>query len=70
MTTFICDATHLWVVLFLKTRDETFVQKFRAYAENLLEDKVRVLRDDKGGEYISKEFEAFLTASGDQETTT
>ena len=32
--------------------------------KSFFECKVKALRDDKGGEYISREFEAFLAAEG------
>lgn len=50
----------------LKHKSDAFdaFKRFKAYAENQLNAKIKALRDDKGGEYMSKEFENFLSAAG------
>ena len=53
--TFIDAATRLWVVLPLK-----------ALAENQLNRRIKVFRDDKGGEYMSREWETFCVEQGIQ----
>jgi hypothetical protein len=42
---------------------EAFKQ-FKAYAENQSERKLKILRDDKGGEYMSNAFLDFTTQCG------
>src|SRR6202046_3108013 len=39
-------------------------KSFKAYAENQTGKTIKCLRDDKGGEYISNEFDSFLDAFG------
>ena len=55
-----------WVVLPLKDKSGAFAafKQFKAYAENQLNAKIKCLRDDKGGEYMSKDFDSFLKAAG------
>jgi hypothetical protein len=50
----------------LHRKSEAFeaFKRFKAYAENQLSAKIKALQDDKGGEYMSNEFEAFCHASG------
>ena len=64
--TFIDDATRLWAVMCLKKKSETFAafKKFQAFAENQLGYKIKALRDDKGGEYMSREFTEHLASCG------
>ena len=64
--TFIDDFSRFWVVRELSHKSDVFqaFKEFKALVENLFECKVKALRDDKGGEYISREFEAFLAAEG------
>jgi hypothetical protein len=64
--TFVDDATRLWAVLLLRKKSETFdaFKKFKAYAENATGKRIKVMRDDKGGEYMSLEFERFLADNG------
>jgi hypothetical protein len=63
---FIDDATRLWAVTFLRDKSETFnaFQRFKALVENQTGKQIKTLRDDKGGEYMSKEFDAFLANAG------
>ena len=55
--TFIDDHSRFWGVLPLKAKSGAFAafKQFKAYAENQLNCKIKALRDDKGGEYMSKE---------------
>ena len=52
----------------LKKKSDAFeaLKRFKALAENQLNSKLKCLRDDKGGEYISKEMDSFLKAAGVQ----
>ena len=45
----------------MKTKDETFsqFQEFKAPMENQTRKKIKILRSDIGGEYISNRFEDF-----------
>ena len=49
-----------WIYL-LKTKSEVFrkFKEFKALIENHSERRIKTLRIDNGGEYTSKEFEAF-----------
>lgn len=64
--TFIDDATCYWAVMPLKDKSGAFAafKQFKAYAENQLNSTIKALRDDKGGEYMSSEWEAFCAAHG------
>src|SRR5882672_5138557 len=59
---FIDDATCFLVVVLLHNKSEAFLafRTYKAYVENLVGHKIKNLQDDKGGEYISKEFGEFL----------
>src|ERR1700712_389114 len=69
---FIDDATCMWCVSFLKTKDGAFAafKAFKVWAETQLEGTehsgchILALHDDKGGEYMSKAFEQFCTDHG------
>ena len=53
--TFIDDNTKLCYVYLLKSKDEA-IEKFKVYkseVENQLNKKIKVLRSDRGGEYVS-----------------
>ena len=39
-------------------------KRFKAYAENATGKKIKRFRDDKGGEYMSKEFQNFMDECG------
>ena len=39
-------------------------KEFKALIENILEKRIKILRIDNGGEYTSKEFEAFCKEEG------
>ena len=66
--TFIDDYSRYWVVTPLRKKSDAFeaLKRFIAFAENQLDSKLKCLRDDKGGEYISKEMDSFLKAAGVQ----
>ena len=51
---------------FLKRKSEALVafKHYKAYAEKKLGRKIEVSRDDKGGEFISKEFDDFCASEG------
>lgn len=52
--TFIDDAGRFKAVQFLRKKSEAFgaFRVFKAYAEKALGRKIKMLRDDKGGEYM------------------
>ena len=64
--TFIDDASRFWLILPLKDKSGAFAafKQFKAFAENQLNSKIKALRDDKGGEYMSLEWEAFCAEHG------
>src|ERR1700678_2370805 len=53
-------------VYFLHTKDETFnaYQTYEAWLSNQYEAKIKSLRSDRGGEYLSVEFSAHLKKAG------
>ena len=64
--TFIDDATRKVWVYTIKSKDETFAcfQRFLSSVENQSGKKVKALRSDNGGEYISKQFAYFCAEKG------
>ena len=64
--TFIDDFTRKTWVYFLKNKSEVFekFQNFKALVENQSGLHIKVLRTDRGGEYISKEFLRFCRENG------
>lgn len=64
--TFIDDSKRYRYVALMKSKDQTFAefQRFKAWAENQTGHKIRCLRDDKGGEYMSNAFERFCEEHG------
>ena len=64
--TFIDDCTSFKAAMALKRKSDAFnaFKTFKAYAENALDAKIKALQDDKGGEYMSKEFIVFTDACG------
>ena len=66
--TFIDDFSCFKAVYLLKRKSETFAafKQFKAWAENVTGAKLGTLRDDKGGEYMSRESEAFCIDHGIQ----
>ena len=66
--TFIDDYSRFPAVYFLSHKSGVFeaFQRYKAWAENVTGHRVGTLRDDKGGEYMSGDFEAFLANAGIQ----
>jgi len=65
---FIDDFSRFKAIYLLKRKSETFIafKQFKAWAENITGQRIGSLRDDKGGEYMSKDFEAFCIDHGIQ----
>ena len=59
--TLIDDSTRYCYVYLLNTKDEAlhYFKIYKAEVENQLEKKIKRVRSDHGGEYFSKEFDAF-----------
>ena len=64
--TFIDDFSRKTWIYFLKAKSEVFekFKEFKALIENLSDKKIKILRSDNGGEYTSKEFDAFCKYVG------
>jgi transposase InsO family protein len=64
--TFIDDAARFYTVIPLKAKSDVFsaFKRFKAFAENLLGRKIKAIRDDKGGEYMSNAFNEFTDECG------
>ena len=62
-STFVDDNTRLYGVATMKAKSMTFPEfkRFKAWAENR---RIGILRDDKGGEYMSKSMRDFCNAEG------
>ena len=58
---FVCDSSRLWAIAYLKRKSDTFAafKSYKAYAENCLGLRIKATRDDKGGEYMGKEYNDF-----------
>ena len=63
---FIDDHSQFKVLVPMKRKSDAFsaFKSFKAYAENKTGKKIKCLRIDKGGEYMSNEFGSFLDACG------
>jgi transposase InsO family protein len=63
---FIDDCSRFKALYPMKKKSDTFscFQRFKAWAETLTGKKIKRLRDDKGGEYMSNEFQKFLDECG------
>jgi len=63
---FICDATRYRVVMMLKKKSDAFAafKLYKAHVENQTGRTIKALHDDKGGEYMSTEFNSFCDDSG------
>ena len=63
---FIDDFSRCCAVYFLKNKSEVFekFKEFEATVTNECEQNIGTLRTDNGGEYMSKEFEAYLKSKG------
>ena len=64
--TFIDEFSRKTWIYFLKAKSEMFekFKEFKVLIENLSDKKIKILRSDNGGEYTSKEFEAFCKDVG------
>ena len=64
--TFIDDATRFMSVAALKRKSEAFIafKQFKTAMENQTGYKVKIQRDDKGGEYISKAYDEYCRSQG------
>jgi hypothetical protein len=64
--TFIDDISWKTRIYLIKTKDEVFsrFQEFKTQVENLTGKKIKFLRTDNGGEYISKHFSDFCKKEG------
>ena len=64
--TFMDDYSRKTWIYFLKNKSEVFrkFKEFKALIENHSEKRIKTLRLDNGGEYTSKEFEAFCNEDG------
>jgi transposase InsO family protein len=60
------DFTRMIVVYFLKKNSEAFkcFKIFKEMVENEIDSKIKCLRSDNGGEFISKEFMDFCEDHG------
>ncbi|TQD88564.1 hypothetical protein C1H46_025883 [Malus baccata] len=63
---FIDDFSRKTWVYFLQEKSEAFeaFKSFKALVENESDKKIKILRTDRGGEYCSKEFDAFCNEKG------
>ena len=66
--TFIEDSGRFRAAFPMKKKSEVFscFKRFKAWAENQTGHTVRILREDKGGEYIGREFDDFCAEHGIQ----
>ncbi len=66
--TFIDNFSRKTHVYFLKAKGEAFekFKQYKALVENEIGHKIKVLRSNNGGEYVSKKFDAFFTECGIQ----
>ncbi|THH02998.1 hypothetical protein EW145_g6619 [Phellinidium pouzarii] len=64
--TFIDDHSRHWAVMPLKKKSDAFAafKHFKAYAENQLNLKIKATRNDKGGEYMPREWDHFCNSEG------
>ena len=63
---FVDDRYRFKAVYPMKNKSDTFscFKRFKAYAENLTGKKIKRVREDKGGEYMSNDFQNFMDACG------
>ena len=64
--TLVDDFSRYTAVYGLKSKDETFTKfkQFKALVENQLNEKIKKLRTDGGGEFVNREMENLLAESG------
>ena len=60
------DYTRMTWVCFLKKKSKAFecFKIFKEMVENEIDLKIKTLRSDNGGEYVSVQFETYLSQSG------
>jgi transposase InsO family protein len=70
--TFTDDKSRHTTAYFLKTKDQSLekFKEYKAWAENFTGKKIKILRTDNGGEFISKKFNTFCRINGIQQQTT
>lgn len=63
---FIDDYSRFTVIYFFKRKSEILFcfMEYKVWAENKTEYRFKVLRSDNGGEYVSVEFQAFISVNG------
>ena len=63
---FVDDFSRFPAVYFFSQKSEVFAifKRYKVWAENVTGRKLQILRDDKGGEYSSTEFDRFLVDAG------
>lgn len=63
---FVDDCTRFKCSIGLKRKSDTFAafKQFKAYAENLHNAKIKAIREDKGGEFMSNEFNQYCIDNG------
>ena len=63
---FIDDYSRFPAVYFVTKKSDVYDAfcKYKAWAENATGHRIGILRDDKGGEYVGKEFDSFLSEAG------
>jgi hypothetical protein len=63
---FVDEFSHKCWILFMQKNDQTFSKfyEFKSFVEKELGKKVKALRSDNGGEYISNEFKDFCSKEG------
>jgi transposase InsO family protein len=63
---FIDDYGKFKVAIPMKKKSDSFKAflNFKAYAENALDEHIKTLQDDKGGEFMSKEFITYCDENG------
>ena len=64
--TFIEDFHRKTWIFFMKIKDEVLglFHEFKTHVENLIGEKIKVLRSDNGGEYTSNDFKDFCKEAG------
>jgi transposase InsO family protein len=69
--TFIDNFSRKTHVYLLKAKGEAFekFKQYKALVENKIGHKIKVLRSNNGGEFVSKKFDAFLAECGIQQQT-
>ena len=69
---FIDDFTRMTWVYFMRHKSEvsSIFKRFKAMVENQSDEKIKILRSDRGTEYNSNEFETFCAVAGIEQQTT